>query len=98
MKEKADMTTKIYHDILGVKEDHENVNEYMRAIIINFDDDRGDILVYNDNFGTNEKYADFTEGKKKAGLHPMQIVFSGVDVARVTHQQYINQDGELCRF
>ena len=95
---KKDLTTKIYQDVFGIDENHENVNEYVKAVIVNFGDDRGDIIVENDNFGTNEKYADFTEGKKKAGLHPMQIVFSGVDTAKICHDRYMDADGNIKTF
>lgn len=95
---KKELTTKIYKDVFGVEENHENVNEFVKAVIINFGDERGDIIVENDNFGTRRKYADFTEGKKKAGLHPMQIVFSGIDAARAMKERYINQDDEICTF
>ncbi len=95
---KKDLTTKIYQSVFGIDENHENVNKYVKAVIINFGDDRGDIIVENDNFGTDEKYADFTEGKKKAGLHPMQIVFSGVDMAKICHDRYIDADGNIRTF
>lgn len=95
---KKDITTKIYKDVFGVNENHENVNKFMKAVIINFGDERGDIIVENDNFGTRRKYADFTEGKKKAGLHPLQIVFAGVDEAKIFHTKYINQNNEICEF
>lgn len=98
MKAKMDKTTKLYKDVFGIKENHENVNKFMKAIIINFGDERGDIIVENDNFGTDEKYADFTEGKKKAGLHPMQIVFSGVGSAKIFHEKYIDKDGNVKTF
>ena len=35
---------------------------------------------------------------KKAGLHPMQIVFSGVDVARACGDRYVNKNNEVCYF
>lgn len=95
---KKDLTTSIYKEVFGVNENHENVNSYMRAIIINFGDERGDIVVDNDNFGTRRKYADFTEGKKKAGLHPMQIVFSGIETAKIFHTKYIDKDGNIQSF
>ena len=94
---KTDITTKIYKSF-GVTENHENINKIMKAVVINFGDERGDIIVENDNFGTRRKYACFTEGKKKAGLNPMQIVFSGIDVARICHDRYINQNDEVCEF
>ena len=94
---KCDATTKIYR-ALGIKLDQANVNKYVKAVIINFGDERGDIIVENDNFGTRRKYADFTNGKKKAGLHPMQIVFSGVDVARARSDRYVNKNDEICYF
>jgi hypothetical protein len=94
MKAKADLSTKIYNDIFGIKENHGKINKYVKAVIINFGDDRGDIIVENDNFGTRRKYADFTEGKKKAGLHPLQIVFSGIESARICKDRYIGADGK----
>lgn len=95
---KADKTTKMYKKVFGVNENHENVNKFLKAVIINFGDERGDIIVTNDNFGTSRKYADFTEGKKKAGLHPMQIVFSGLEMAKLSHERYVNANDEICTF
>lgn len=95
---KKELTTEIYKKVFGIDEDHGDVNKFMKAIIINFGDERGDIVVENDNFGTRRKYADFTEGKKKAGLHPMQIVFSGIEAEKIFHTRYINQDDEICEF
>lgn len=43
----------------------------------------------------NMKNADFTNGKKEAGLNPMQIVFSGVDVAAVSYDRYTDKDGNV---
>lgn len=94
---KADITTKIYYRS-GIKEDHTNVNKMVKAVIINFGDKRGDIIVENDNFGTKRKYADFTEGKKKAGLSPFQIVFSGLEMAHINGDRYIDKDGNICTF
>ena len=98
LSEKKDLSTKIYKDIFNIEEDHTNVNKEVKAVIINFNDERGDIIVENDNFGTRRKYADFTNGKKKAGLHPMQIVFSGLDVAHAMHQRYIDKNGNIRTF
>ncbi len=95
---KADVTTKIYKNVFGINEDHKNVNKFVKAVIINFGDERGDIVVENDNFGTRRKYADFTEGKQKAGLHPMQIVFSGIKLAHMFHDRYIGADGKIHEF
>ena len=95
---KMDLTTKMYGKVFGVKENHENVNRFVKAVIINFGDERGDIVVENDNFGTRRKYADFTNGKKKAGLHPMQIVFSGIQTAKIFLEKYINANDEICVF
>lgn len=94
---KCDVSTKIYRAWCKVI-DQPNVNKYIKAVIINFGDERGDIIVENDNFGTRRKYADFTNGKKKAGLHPMQIVFSGADVARACGDRYVNKNNEICCF
>ena len=95
---KKEVTTRICKNVFGMKENHENVNQFVKAVIVNFGDERGDIVVENDNFGTRRKYADFTEGKKKAGLHPVQIVFSGLEMERICGERYINQNGEICAF
>ena len=94
---KCDATTKIYR-ALGVELDQANVNKYVKTVIINFGDERSDIIVENDNFGTRRKYADFTNGKKKAGLNPLQIVFSDIDIARVSGDRYVNKNNEVCYF
>lgn len=95
---KKELTTRIYKDVFGADENHENINKYVRAVIVNFGDDRGDIVVENDNFGTRRKYADFTNGKKKAGIHPMQIVFCGIDIAKISHDKYVDKDGNIRQF
>lgn len=94
---KMDMTTRIYKEVLGIDQNHRNINKYVKAVIFEHAD-RGDIIVKNDNFGTRRKYADFTNGKIEAGLHPLQIVFSGVDVAHICHERYINEKDEVCYF
>ena len=95
---KKELTTRIYEDVFGIKENHFNINKEVRAVIINFGDNRGDIIVENDNFGTNRKYADFTNGKKKVGLHPMQIVFTGIETAKICRERYIGKDGDVHTF
>ena len=94
---KCDVSTKIYR-AWGVEINQADVNKYVKAVIINFGDERGDIIVENDNFGTRRKYADFTNGKKKAGLNPLQIVFSDIDIARVSGDRYVNKNNEVCYF
>lgn len=94
---KCDATTKIYR-AWGAGINQANVNKYVKAVIFNFGDERGDIIVENDNFGTRRKYADFTNGKKKAGLHPMQIVFTDINMARVSGDRYVNKNNEVCYF
>lgn len=95
---KAELTTRLNKKVFGIDENHFNVNREVYAVVVNFGDKRGDIIVKNDNFGTRRKYADFTNGKKEAGLHPAQIVFSGLDVARILHERYIGRDGECHTF
>lgn len=95
---KAEKTTKIYKEVFDVEENHEKINKFVKAVIVNFGDDRGDIIVKNDNFGTCRKYADFTNGKKEAGLHPLQIVFSGLEMARICHDRYIGKDDKVHTF
>lgn len=97
-KMKKELTTKIYDKVFNIKENHEKINTFCKAVIINFGDERGDIIVANDNFGTRRKYADFTNGKIKANLHPLQIVFTGLDTAKAFGQKYINIKDEICFF
>lgn len=95
---KKELTTKVYKKVFDIEENHQNINRFVKAVIINFGDERGDIIVANDNFGTRRKYADFTNGKKEAGLHPLQIVFSGLEIAKICHDRYINANNEVCYF
>lgn len=96
---KKEMAAKVYSDVFGKNIDEgKNINSWLKAVIVNFGDDRGDIRVKNDNFGTRRKYADFTNGKCEAGLHPMQIVFAGIDVEHMLGGQYINKNDEVCAF
>ncbi len=96
---KKEIATKIYSDVFDKKIDEgKNINSWLKAVIVNFGDERGDILVKNDNFGTRRKYADFTNGKREAGLHPMQIVFAGIDVERMFGGRYVNKNDEVCFF
>jgi hypothetical protein len=92
---KVDMATKIYKDVFNHEIDDAGVNEHVKAVIVNFGDERGDIIVTNDNFGTRRKHADFTKGKEAAGLHPMQIVWSGWDAEKISHTKYINEHDEV---
>lgn len=95
---KRDITTSIYAKVFDREEDHDNINKFCKAVIINFGDERGDIIVGNDNFGTRRKYADFTNGKKKAGLHPLQIIFAGIEAAKICRDRYINASDQICAF
>lgn len=95
---KADITTKLYAGLFNRPENHNGVNKRVKAVIINFGDARGDIIVANDNYGTRRKYADFTQGKKAAGINPLQVVFAGVDVAKACHDRYIGPDDQIHEF
>lgn len=95
---KKELTTKIYDKVFNIKENHNKINSYVKAVIINFGDERGDIIVKNDNFRTKRKYADFTNGKKEAGLNPLQIVFSGVEFAKIRKDKYIGADDKVHTF
>ena len=92
---KRDLTTEIYDGVFGIRENHTKVNKLVKAVLINFGDKRGDIVVTNDNFGTRRKYADFTNGKKAAGLNPLQIVFAGLEMAHVCGDRYIGPDDNV---
>lgn len=96
---KKELTTRLYKDVFDIDEVHKNVNKFIKAVIVNFGDERGDIIVKNDNFGTRRKYADFTNGKKEAGLNSLQIVFSGLDIeVNFENSRYINKNDEVCYF
>ena len=93
---KADATTRLYKKVYGIEESHADVNKHVKAIIVEYAS--GTVVVKNDNFGTRRKYADFTNGKKEAGLRPLDIVFSGVELAHILHDKYINEKDEVCFF
>ena len=95
---KQELSSRIYKNVFDYEIDEKNVNKIVKAVIINFCDERGDIIVKNDNFGTRRKHADFTNGKKEAGLHPLQIVFTGFECMRAFHERYINAKDEVCEF
>lgn len=97
-KMKKELTTKIYDKVFNIKENHNKINSYVKAVIINFGDERGDIVVKNDNYGTRRKYADFTNGKKEAGLNPLQIVFTGIENAQIMKDKYIGADDKVHTF
>ena len=95
---KKEITTIIYDKVFKIKENHAKINSYVKAIIINFGDERGDIVVKNDNYGTRRKYADFTNGKKEAGLNPLQIVFTGIENAKIMKERYVGSDNKIYTF
>lgn len=99
---KRELTDRIYKKTFDheVKANSEQFifNKEVRAVVQNYKDERGDIIVTNDNFGTRRKYPCFEEGKKAAGLHPLQIVFSGLETAKMFHERYINKNGEIVEF
>ena len=95
---KTDITTRIYKKVFNAKPDHSNLNKNVKAVIVNFGDERGDIIVKNDNFGTRRKYMDFTKGKEAAGLSPFQIVFTDVKTAAMFKDKYIDKNDKVCVF
>lgn len=72
---KKELTTRLYKDVFDIDEVHTNVNKFIKAVIVNFGDERGDIIVKNDNFGTRRKYADFTNGKKRSWIKSITDCF-----------------------
>ncbi len=95
MKDVATQGMKI---VSGKNVDNKSLNNLVKAVIINFNDARGDIAVTNDNFGTTEQHMDFTEGRKAAGLNPMQIVFSGVETEAMFDGRYMDKNDNICYF
>lgn len=92
-----DASARVLKNVFNVKLTSENENRKIKAVIVNFGDERGDIVVTNDNFGTRRKYPCFTQGKKAAGLHPLQIVFLGLQYA-TGRDRYINENDEIRYF
>lgn len=93
---KRDFTTTIYKKAFAVEIDDKNANKIIKAVILNFGS--GDIIVYNDNFNTRRKYADFTQGKKAANLPPPQIVFSGFDIEKTCNGRYLDKNDNIKYF
>lgn len=93
---KKDLSEKILNNVFNYKFDSKNLNKTVKAVILRFEN--REVIVENDNFGTNRKYMDFTKGKIKVGLHPMQICFSGIECAKIFGDEYINQDGVRVKF
>lgn len=91
-----DINTQINKN-LGYKENHTNINKEVKAVVLTLDMGHT-VIVENDNYGTRRKYADFTQGKKKAGLHPLQIVFSGLDIEKALGGEYIGKDNKIHNF
>lgn len=77
---------------------NQNINKWLKAVIINFGDDRGDITIRNSNFNTSKKHPDFTLGKEEAHLSPYQIVFSTLDLERSLNGRYVNEKDEIKYF
>lgn len=91
---KQDLTDKIYKDVFDFDASEDlniNLNKYVKAILLDFNDKS--VIVENDNFGTRRKKMCFTEGKKKAGLHPFQIVFAGIGAELNT--RFIDKNDEV---
>lgn len=97
---KKDISSKIIDKMANqpVFADEASLNKEVKAVIINFGNSRGDIIVENDNFGTRRKYMSFENGKIKAGLHPLQIVWAGLESAQICHDRYVDKNGEVKQF
>ena len=46
---KKELTTRVYKKVFGVEENHGNINKFVKAVIVNFGDERGDIIVETEN-------------------------------------------------
>lgn len=90
---KADNTIKTA--LKSYELNQKDVNKHVKAVILDFNDGRGEIVLENQNFKTRRKYADFTEAKKKAGLHPFQIVLMDIDIAIACRMKYIDENDEI---
>lgn len=99
-KRTKDVTIEI-QQMLGVKQDYgTDVNKWLKAIIVSFrkDVDPNECIVANDNFGKRRKYPDFTEGRKAAGLHPLQMVYNGPTAEAQRDTKFIGKDDKIHSF
>lgn len=87
--------------MLGIKQEYgKDVNKWLKAIIVSFgkDVDPNEYVVTNDNFGKRRKYPDFTEGRKTAGLHPLQMVYNGPAAEAQSGTKFIGKDDKIHSF
>lgn len=77
----------------------EHMNKIVKAVVMEFTaPEYHRVVVENDNFGKRRKHMDFTEGKKKAGLNPAQIVFLNYELAVSGNDLYIGHDDQIHEF
>lgn len=75
---KMDISDKIYKDVFKQNNNVIGLNKIIKGIVYTTKDGK-EIIIKNDNFGTRRKYLDFTNGRKEANIHPLQIIVSDVD-------------------
>lgn len=73
---KADLTTKIYDEIFDVKENHFNVNREVKAVIINFGDNRGGHCCQQRQFRNSAQICRFHQWEERSGTSPNADCFS----------------------
>lgn len=71
-------------------------NTWMRSVI--FEMNGKEYEIENANFGLRRKYPDFMESKKAHGLHPLQIIYAGVDIEKTGTAKYRDKYGEIHKF
>ncbi len=92
---KKDGVANLYKNVFGL-EIEKNLNKIVKAVILDFKDK--EIIVKNDNFGTRRKYLDFINGRKEAGLNPLQIVFAGIQCEAAVNSKFIGSDEKIHSF
>ena len=75
---KMDISDKIYKDVFKQKNNLTGLNNIIKGIVYTTKDGK-EKIIKNDNFGTRRKYLDFTNGRKEANIHPLQIIVSEFD-------------------
>lgn len=73
-----------------------NENSWLRSVI--FEMNGKSYEIENANFGLRRKYPDFMESKKAHGLHPLQIVYAGLDIERYGNSKFRDKYGAIHSF
>lgn len=96
-----DFMTDFYEKAFDIDIDCKGFNDIVRGLVVELYDADGNMntyLVDNDNFGTDEEGMCFNDGRRKAGLPPMQVVFWGIEEAIENDRKFIDADNNIRSF